>query len=371
MLGLYYTNSFNQTSTRNWEQIINDIEKKLNKIYYKQATIFGRSILVNTYIEPKLIYPTMTLDPPTQIVKSFKKLVRAFVFKGTLPCIKHITIIQTKSDGGINLHDIESKIISFRFKYLYNIADNPEKFPLACFFLGNNLTPVFEQNEYEYNNGRIPQFYETIIQFFNTFKTIYTLSNSKTIYYNLVQNKKEPLVDQVKRIDNNTDVKQLFKNIHGNRFTTPCQKQISYRILFGITPTSEGLAKRHKRVFPCKICGQYQETEEHLFFECAFVRDTKLELIKLLRQPHNTYFDPYNAIFLNTLTQQQNTTELFMLKLAFVAIYKETIWLVRNQTTHRNYRFSENKITSLFHCKIKHLFKSFQDCESVNLYIQS
>ena len=62
---------------------------------------------------------------------------------------------------------------------------------------------------------------------------------------------------------------------------------------------------------------------------------------------------------------------MLMLKLAFVAIYKETIWFVRNQTTHRNYRFSENKITSLFHCEIKHLFKLFQESESVKLYIKS
>ena len=135
MLGIYYTNSLNQISTQNWDHIITDIEKKLNRIYYKQATIFGRSILVNTYIEPKLIYPAMTLDPPAQIIKSFKKLIRAFVFKGTLPCIRHVTIIQTKYEGGINLHDIESKIVSFRFKYLYKVADNPENFPLACFLL--------------------------------------------------------------------------------------------------------------------------------------------------------------------------------------------------------------------------------------------
>ena len=63
------------------------IESKIKKIYYKQATIFGRSILINTFIEPKLVYPATSLDPPAEIIKSFKKLIRAFIFKGTLPCI--------------------------------------------------------------------------------------------------------------------------------------------------------------------------------------------------------------------------------------------------------------------------------------------
>ena len=89
MLGLYYKNAINQSSEQNWTKLIAETESKINKIYYKQATIFGRAILVNTFIEPKLVYPAMTLDPPTSLIKSFKKLIRAFIFKGTLPCISY------------------------------------------------------------------------------------------------------------------------------------------------------------------------------------------------------------------------------------------------------------------------------------------
>ena len=369
MFGIFYNNSIDQISTNNWDHLITDIEHKLNKIYYKQATIFGRSILVNTFIEPKIIYPAITLDPPLNIVKSFKKLVRAFIFKGTLPCIRHDTLIQTKKDGGINLHDIETKIVSFRLKYIYTIAQNPDNFPLAVFFLGNSLIPIIGHNEYIINNDQTPQFYDRTIKHLDTHMTTYTQSKHATVYYNLVQNKRRPLYDQVKRVDVTTNMEELFSNIHDNRFTTPNQKQISYRILFGITPTSEGLAKRHKRIFPCKICGRDQETEEHIFFYCPITKNTRLELIKLLRQPHNTYFDIYKTIFLNTLKEQQNSTELTMLKLAFVAIYKETLWLVRNQTTHNNQRFSEEKITSFFHCKIKKLFQIYKDYDSVKVYI--
>ena len=96
MLGLFYKNALNQSSEQNWAKLIAETESKINKIYYKQATIFGRAILVNTFIEPKLVYPAMTLDPPISVIKSFKKLIRAFIFKGTLPCIRHNTIIQNK-----------------------------------------------------------------------------------------------------------------------------------------------------------------------------------------------------------------------------------------------------------------------------------
>jgi len=67
ILGIYYTNSINQNSPENWAHLMVQIESKIKKIYYKQATIFGRSILINTFIEPKLVYPATSLDPPAEI----------------------------------------------------------------------------------------------------------------------------------------------------------------------------------------------------------------------------------------------------------------------------------------------------------------
>ena len=249
LLGIYYKNALNQTTPRNWDLIVAQVESKLNKIYYKQATIFGRSILVNTFIEPKLVYPAMTLDPPTEIIKAYKKLVRAFIFKGTLPCIRHNTIIQPKYNGGINLHDIESKIKSFRMKYLYQIIESPNQYPLACYFLSHRLPNLFSQNGQEMYYRELPHFYENINIFYETDETLFHLSSSKTIYNNFILNKKQPLIDQVKRADEDTDFDVIFMDMHKNKFTTPTQKQIMYRLLFGITPTSEGLARRHRRVF--------------------------------------------------------------------------------------------------------------------------
>ena len=104
----------------------------------------------------------MTLNPPAEIVKLFKKIIRAFIFKGTLPCIRHDTIIQRKEDGGINLHDIEIKIKSFRLKYLYKVLESQDEYPLPCYFLSNSLTNIFKQNTYEFYDGELPSFYESI-----------------------------------------------------------------------------------------------------------------------------------------------------------------------------------------------------------------
>ncbi len=50
LLGLYYTSNIDQTNMRNWDKILKSVKSKLNKIYYKQSSIFGRAILVNVFI---------------------------------------------------------------------------------------------------------------------------------------------------------------------------------------------------------------------------------------------------------------------------------------------------------------------------------
>ena len=367
LLGIFYINAINQTHERNWNHLITHIESKINKIYYKQASIFGRAILVNTFIEPKLIYPAMTIDPPENIIKSFKKLVRAFIFKGTLPCIRHNTIVQLKEDGGINLHDIESKIKSFRLKFLYKVLENPDSYPLAVYFLSNTLHDLVDQNLNEAYNGCLPHFYESIKNNYTDLDTIFHNSNSALVYYNIIQSKKQPLNDQVKRATNETDLTIIFEALHKNKYTTPTQKQILYRILFGITPTSEGLAKRHKRVFFCKFCSREQETESHIFYSCQSLETIKLNLIRLLRQPHNTFIDLYNSVFLDILPDDGNK-DLYFIKQAFLAIYRESVWLARNQATHKNYIFSKDQINNIFQNKIRSFFKRVKENETIKLF---
>ena len=193
------------------------------------------------------------------------------------------------------------------------------------------------------------------------------MSNSATVYYNIIQSKKQPLNDQVKRATNGTDLTIIFEALHKNKYTTPTQKQILYRILFGITPTSEGLAKRHKRVFFCKFCSREQETESHIFYSCQSLETIKLNLIRLLRQPHNTFVDLYNSVFLDILPDDGNK-DLYLIKQAFLAIYRESVWIARNQATHKNYIFSKDQINNIFQNKIRSLFKRVKENETIKLF---
>ena len=174
--------------------------------------------------------------------------------------------------------------------------------------------------------------------------------------------------DQIKRTGATTDIPAIFKDLHENPFTTPNQKQIMYRLLFGITPTSEGLAKRHRRIFFCKLCSLDQETEVHIFYECPFLNTIKLELIKLLKHRQNNHIDLFKCIFLNTLPTEANKNLKF-LKLAFVALYRDAIWTARNEATHRNHKTSSNQMANMFVSKTKYLLKLFKDSEAVQSFL--
>ena len=127
---------------RNWDKILESVKSKLKKIYYKQSSIFGRAILVNVFIEPNIIYQALIFDPPEDLLKELRKAIRSFIFKGTFPCIKHVTLIKPKNKGGIALHDLNLKYTSIRLKYLHQVINTPIDYPLAVYCLQDRI-PIF------------------------------------------------------------------------------------------------------------------------------------------------------------------------------------------------------------------------------------
>ena len=134
-----------------------------------------------------------------------------------------------------------------------------------------------------------------------------------------------------------------------------------------MTPTSQGLAKRHKRIFACKFCLLVQESETHIFFYCRTLTSLKHELLKLLKLPTTSPFDLYKAIFLNIIPKERNK-EVYFFKLALVAIYRDTIWKARNQATHKNCKISDTTLSAMFISKTKYLLKRFRENETLKSY---
>ena len=289
--------------------------------------------------------------------------IRQFLFKGTTRNIRHTTLIQTRLNGGINLQDIKTKIEAYRLQYIRKIIDNKHDYPIAHYYMGLHITkhtPISNATpHHSFLPSQAPTFYQHCIKTLKQYEHLGLLSTkhtTKNIYNTLIKQKATPLYEQIKRSITYaiTDFSESFQNIHKVKIT-PFQKQIVYRILFLNTPTSEGTAKRINRIVPCNICKyNTQETEEHIFYYCAHIQQTKHALTRFLNTNTNAQVDIYKAIFLNLIPKEQN--DKYNIKIRLLALYRETLWWARLQATFNERSHTPNSIRDMYTHRITHIF---------------
>ena len=118
LTGILYSNNPHIYNTKQYHDILQHTDNTIHMYKHISHTIFGRSIIINTFILPKLLYISTVCEPPPNFISKIQKKLRSFIFKSTLQNIQHNTLIQTKSVGGIALQDFTSKIQALRLKYL-------------------------------------------------------------------------------------------------------------------------------------------------------------------------------------------------------------------------------------------------------------
>ena len=81
IFGLVYRKTRNQKNLNFWNKLLNNIRKTSESYYLKDATIFGRTTIINTILEPKFLYATHTFDPPKKIIKKYNAIIRNIYYK--------------------------------------------------------------------------------------------------------------------------------------------------------------------------------------------------------------------------------------------------------------------------------------------------
>ena len=172
----------------------------------------------------------------------------------------------------------------------------------------------------------------------------------------MIEKQQTPLDEQIKRGNIQTDYKKIFKQLHENPFTKQSQKQIFYRLLFSITPTSEGKARKTGETQYCPFCNKKQETEEHIFYTCKQLDTTKNSLNKLMRQKMNTgNRGLYEGIFLGI--EQSDRKNIRHYRQTILQLYRDTIWEKRLDATFNRQNPSEENIENQFLAKCRHFIE--------------
>ena len=146
LYGITHHNNPQDTNEEEWKQITNKIKNTLALYRFSTTTIFARSTIINRYFIPKIIYITTAKTIPKPKIKLLNKLIREYVFQHTIRNISHKTLVQTKFKGGINLHDIQTKINTFRLTHIGRIISQPHSHRLAHYYICIQLNKLTKLN---------------------------------------------------------------------------------------------------------------------------------------------------------------------------------------------------------------------------------
>jgi hypothetical protein len=310
--------------TTMWNKLKDKIASMLNRYKYKTTTIFGRSIVVNTFVISKLIYIANVFPVPIDVIRDINKQIRRFIFSRTIHSIKHSTLIQDKWSGGISLQDIATKIKALRIKYVGEMVKNAAQYPLAHYYIGIRISDVCKlNNSAPHHFGSLPLFYKECIQGLRGNEHLLN-KETRFVYKQLVKLQATPLIFRIKRGYKMfiSDYTETFTNLHKIKIS-PQAKEITFRLIYNITPTY-----RAQQMSKCKLCKKnVKETEDHLFYQCKVVTPVIEILKEIIEMYASNDVDMYKVITLNMIPKVPRDVEHKILIL--LAEFRRLVWCCR------------------------------------------
>ena len=82
--GIIWTAQPHTPHKKTWDAIIDKTNNIIDKHKNISMTIFGRAIIYNTLILPKIIYQATSTQPPQQFIQHINKITRNYIFKNTI-----------------------------------------------------------------------------------------------------------------------------------------------------------------------------------------------------------------------------------------------------------------------------------------------
>ena len=157
---------------KNWTLV----EEKVNSVikswtfFSKGVSFIGRVLVVNSICASKLWYITSVLQPPQNYISSLQKAFIDFVWQGRHLVKSDILLYLRKSQGGLGLVHILSRLHAFRLRFIheYLYYDRHSCFRIANVFFRrvHNFRyskQLFLLMPVKYDVSNIPPFYQSLI----------------------------------------------------------------------------------------------------------------------------------------------------------------------------------------------------------------
>ena len=146
VLGHYFGKNKMICNYHNFYSKLIKIEKRINIWKQRGLTIFGKNVLINTFINSQILYNSQIELPPQDFIKILEKIKKQFLWGGNIAKIAHKSIIGTKEQGGFNYIDMQHKINSLNVKFILKLTKCrsgrsilPQYWISECFEVSSNI----------------------------------------------------------------------------------------------------------------------------------------------------------------------------------------------------------------------------------------
>ena len=128
-----------ETLRNNFNVVLRKLEAISNIWYYRQLTLSGRILIINTLFSSKFVYKMQVLHHISDDqIRRAEEIITSFLWKGRKAKISMKILKMNKDQGGMGLVDLKAKHQSLQIAWIKKIHTNPEVESLACFFLGRD-----------------------------------------------------------------------------------------------------------------------------------------------------------------------------------------------------------------------------------------
>ena len=156
----------------NFDNVLNKMRAVSEVWYYRNMTIMGKILLVNTLLSSLFVYKLQVIPQISkQQMEEYDSIVQNFIWKGKSAKIPLSILQAPKKDGGMGLIDLKTKAKSLLINWIPRIYSSNILFDLARYHIGPAVEQhlVFKTNLHHtdvssINNRLKGSFWQTLLQ---------------------------------------------------------------------------------------------------------------------------------------------------------------------------------------------------------------
>ena len=173
-LGIFITYDVQILVEKNFKQRLKKIRNAINLWKSRGLSIHGKVNIIKAILLPKLIYPSMVISTPSEVIKEFNNLVFHFLWNGKDKVIRSSTFAPYEQ-GGLRMIDCEAMIKALRLSWLKRITDEDPSGFWKCYlnYLLENEGGLFllPQCNYDVNQINISStFYHDLLSWWSNIR---------------------------------------------------------------------------------------------------------------------------------------------------------------------------------------------------------